>query len=79
MKKFSNFIPRFAKIARFATYYFFVINLCIDLFIQDHLLNFNLGWWITYFVLDIWYHNVVIKSELTPCSDTCKSCQKLNS
>ena len=79
MNKFSKFMAAFSKIARFVVYFFLTINLCIDLFIPGQLLKVDLVWWITYLVLDTWYHMVVLKPETKSCSGNCENCQKLNS
>lgn len=79
MNKFTKFIVTFGNFARFATYYFLAINLVIGIFVQDHLLNFDIIWWITYLILDTWYHMVVIKPETKSCNENCENCQKLNS
>ena len=75
MNKFSKFIAVFSKFARFLVYFFLIINLCIDLFIPGQLLKVDLIWWITYLILDTWYHMVVIKPEPKSCSGNCKNCQ----
>jgi len=79
MNKFSNFMSMFTKIARLVVYGFLLFNLGIDLFFPGHLLKVDLVWWVTYIVLDTWYHLVITKEDSKTCSGNCKNCQKLNS
>lgn len=79
MNKFSNFMATFTKIARLIVYVFLILELGLDLFFPGQLLKVDIVWWVTYIILDIWYHLVIAKPEPKSCNGGCKSCQKLNS